>query len=385
MPYPKDHTVVNLTDNPVDRHLLVFMDGTWNDENGRANDGAVTNIYKMFSSLTGSHDSSNVPHTKTTSKHVGLYFRGVGNDEENIQAIGYYQGAFGAGEKNIRDHAYASICKHYRPGDKVSIFGFSRGASSARLLATKLEKYGLPKEITLNYKRKKNPSSGEMEWMFSHYKAKEEKTQPLGVDFLGIFDTVGAFGIPVKIGPLNFQKINLFRDLTLASNIERAVHLVAVDESREPFIPTLTNYSNKVDEVWMPGVHADVGGGYHDCMLGNISLEYMVRKFKGAIQGPEVKFKQSLDKFIDYDLGADDFVLHYHGDGIKKYARELEVKEKSKKTSVLPVKIHHSVLDLQNRDNIFYSERLNSFSTRTPIRYDPTNFKSLASNYTKVT
>ena len=101
MPYPKDHTIVNLTDNPVDRHLLVFMDGTWNDENGRANDGAVTNIYKMFSSLTGSHDSSNVPHTKTTSKHVGLYFRGVGNDEENIQAIGYYQGAFGAGEKNI--------------------------------------------------------------------------------------------------------------------------------------------------------------------------------------------------------------------------------------------------------------------------------------------
>lgn len=121
------------------------MDGTWNDENGRNNNGAVTNIYKMFSSLSGHHESKNIPHKKSTAKHLGLYFRGVGNDEENIQTIGYYQGAFGAGERNIRDHAYTSICKHYQPGDRICIFGFSRGASSARLLASKLNEHGLPK------------------------------------------------------------------------------------------------------------------------------------------------------------------------------------------------------------------------------------------------
>ena len=152
---PQETHTVNTGDAPAERNLLVFMDGTWNDENGRNNDGAVTNIYKLFTALAGSDQSDNIPFTRSNNKNLGLYFRGVGNDEDNIKAMGYYQGMFGAGEKNIRDHAYASICKHYRPGDRICILGFSRGASSARLLASKLDKHGLPKEITLRYKTAK--------------------------------------------------------------------------------------------------------------------------------------------------------------------------------------------------------------------------------------
>ena len=82
----KETVEVKLEGKEKPRNLLIFMDGTWNDENGRNNSGAVTNIYKMFSSLSGHHESSKLPHKKSTAKHLGLYFRGVGNDEENIQS-----------------------------------------------------------------------------------------------------------------------------------------------------------------------------------------------------------------------------------------------------------------------------------------------------------
>ena len=226
--------------------------------------GAVTNIYKMWSSLTGTLEQENIPFKRETKNHLGLYFRGIGNDEDNVAAKGFYKGAFGAGEKSIRDHAYASICQHYQPGDRICIFGFSRGAASARLLATKLDKYGLPSEITLYYSDVKNKASGKKELLFTKYKSKDEGEKSLPVSFLGVFDTVGAFGIPINIGIFNFQKINLFKDPTLAKNIQKAVHLVALDESREPFVPTLANQADHIEEVWFAGVHADIGGGYLD-------------------------------------------------------------------------------------------------------------------------
>ena len=374
---------VKLEGKEKPRNLLVFMDGTWNDENGRDNNGAVTNIYKMFSSLSGSHNHSNIPHIKSTAKHIGLYFRGVGNDEENIQQIGYYQGAFGAGERNIRDHAYASICKHYRPGDKISIFGFSRGAASARLLASKLNEHGLPKRITLNYRQKTNKNTGKKELMFSSYKAEEENSKDVEVSFLGVFDTVGAFGIPLKIGPLNFQKINLFKDLTIAPNIKKALHLLAIDESREAFIPTLTNFEERIEEVWMPGVHADVGGGYHDCLLGNIALDFMINKLAEAVSEPEVTFSKSVNRWIDYDLVRDDFVIHYHGDGFKKEARPIQVL-KREKPAKHAARIHKSALMFLEQDNLYFSEKFSSFSTRVPISYNPDNLKALGDNFIKM-
>ncbi len=375
----KEKHEVNLTGAEQARNLIIFMDGTWNDENGRNNDGAVSNVYKMFSSLSGSHVHEHIPHVKSTARHLGLYFRGIGNDEENVQAIGYYQAAFGAGEKNIRDHAYASICKHYRPGDRISLIGFSRGAASARMLASKLNKYGLPAEITLHYRSMKNRSSGETEWQFSHYDTKDEGSGKVEVKFLGLLDTVGAFGIPINIGPLNFQKVNLFHDLTLAPNVKRAVHLVAIDESREPFIPTLTNASDRIDEVWMPGVHSDVGGGFHDGLLGNIALDYLINKFQQEMGDMPVTFTRNLDKWTQFDISKDDFVMHYHGDGIKKDARKMEVL-RNQKASKDPVKIHSATFKLREQDNFFFSERFNSFATRTPIKYDPVNLKRLGAN-----
>ena len=91
MPQKKESYEIQLAGKAKPRALLIFMDGTWNDENGHGNDGAITNIYKMFSSLSGTHVSDIIPHQKSTTRQLGLYFRGIGNDEENIRSIGYYQ------------------------------------------------------------------------------------------------------------------------------------------------------------------------------------------------------------------------------------------------------------------------------------------------------
>jgi len=380
MPHKKETFAVKLEGKAKPRVLLVFMDGTWNDENGRDNNGAVTNIYKIFSTLSGSHRSGDIPHQKRTAKHLGLYFRGVGNDEENIRAIGFYQGAFGAGERNIRDHAYASICRHYRPGDQIAILGYSRGAASARLLASKLNEHGLPKEITLHYRELKNKVSGEREWIFSHYDAEEENSLTVDVSFLGLFDTVGAFGIPCDIGLLNFQKINLFRDLTISPNVRQTVHLVAIDESREPFIPSLANHRDNVDEVWFAGNHGDIGGGYHESNLGNIALDYMVTRLQETIKDPEINFSKHIGRFLDYDLRRDDFHIHYHGDGFKRKPRDMHVLRDQQPTE-MPVSVHHSVARLQEQEHFFLAEKYNSFTTLTPIRYNPVNLRSVGENF----
>jgi len=364
------------------RNLLIFMDGTWNDENGRDGDGAVTNIYKLWSSLTGSLQQENIPFKRETKNHLGLYFRGIGNDEDNVTAKGFYKGAFGAGEKSIRDHAYARICQHYQPGDRICIFGFSRGAASARLLATKLHKYGLPSEITLYYSDVKNKQSGEKELLFTKYKSKDEGEKSQPVSFLGVFDTVGAFGVPINIGIFNFQKINLFKDLTLAKNIEKAVHLVALDESRGAFVPTLINHASHIEEVWFAGVHADIGGGYLKGTLGNITLDYMVSRLERTIQSPAVTFTSRLNQFRTYDLDEDDFIIHYHGDGLNKEPREVHVR-RNDKPSKLPIVIHESVQKLTGSGNFYFTEQLNSFATMVPIAYDPKNLKDVGDNFSR--
>lgn len=383
MPQKKQTFQVKLEGSESPRALLIFLDGTWNDENGRRNDGAVSNVYKMFSTLSGTHEQEEIPHTKTTARHLGMYFRGIGNDEDNVLSIGYYQGAFGAGERNIRDHAYASICRHYQPGDQIFIIGFSRGAASARLLASKLHEHGLPKQITLHYRQLKNTVTGKREWLFSHYRAAEENSKQVDVCFLGLFDTVGAFGVPFDIGPLNFQKINLFRDLTLAPNVKQAVHLVAIDESREPFIPTLCNYRENVDEVWMPGSHGDIGGCYHESSLGSVALDYMIKQMQRSVASPQIHFSKHIARLLDYDLVRDQFVIHYHGDGARKAPRKLHVL-RNQKPSALPVKVHKSAFKFIKEQNLFFSQHFNSFSTRVPVFYDPVNLRAIGDNYLKV-
>ncbi len=365
------------------RHLLVFMDGTWNDENGIGNDGITTNIYKLFRALDGSLESSSIPHVITHEKQVALYYRGIGNDDDNNMVGSWFKGAFGGSEKRIRDSAYCGIVEHYRKGDTISIFGFSRGAATARMLAADLHKEGIVASIKVHTEDEENKSTGILETVYKKYSKKSnEKLLNIDVSFLGIFDTVGAFGIPVDLG-FGFQKLNLFKDLDVAPNVKKVVHCVSIDESRDPFIPTLCNKASHVDEVWFAGVHADLGGGYRHNHLSRIPMAYMVNQLNQAVINNPIQFNQQrVGKLKNYNM-ADEFQLHYHGDGAVKERREIKVLEGSEVSKSKP-KIHASVFKLIESDNVYLNTPLDSFSKLEPIRYCPKSVNGLMGHYEEV-
>ncbi len=364
------------------RHLLVFMDGTWNDENGIANDGITTNIYKLFRALEGELNSDSIPHSITHEKHVALYYRGIGNDDDNNMVGSWFKGAFGGSEKRIRDSAYCGIIEHYRKGDKISIFGFSRGSASARLLASDLHKEGVVASIDVHTNEEENKSTGCIETIYKKYSGKSKKKHKVDVNFLGIFDTVGAFGIPIDLG-FGFQKLNLFKDLDVAGNVKQVVHCVSIDESRDPFIPTLCNKAEHVDEVWFAGVHADIGGGYRHNQLSKIPTAYMIDRLNQTFASQPVQFNQArLAEISHYDM-SDIFQLHYHGDGAAKERRKIEVLDNSESSSDKP-RVHESVFSLIDSNSVYLNTPLDSFSKLDKIQYSPKSVNGLMGKYIAV-
>lgn len=358
---------------PNPRNVIILIDGTWNDETGKDDSQVVTNIVKMYRLLA-----------EDSEKQISRYFRGIGNDEDNKLLSRITQGAFGAGEKRIRDDAYSTICKNYRPGDRIFIFGFSRGAACARMLASDLNKKGIPEEITITTEPYSNQQSKHIEYRFVSYEEKGER-HSVDVEFLGVWDTVFAFGIPVKFLGIPFHKYDLFKDKTIASNIKRAVHLVAIDETRDPFQPTLMNHKpGVVHEVWFPGVHTDVGGGYAEDELGRITLNYMLEQLdkhcKEHCPQP-IQYKNEVRTSLT-ELTNQDYIFHFHGLGLKKSVREIQVLKNGEKDEVLRPLIHRSFEQIQNSAEVFsYQEkkkwfRKPEFKTYRFI-YIPPNVKAL--------
>ena len=98
------------------------------------------------------------------------------------------------------------------------------------------------------------------------------------IQFLGVWDTVGALGLPIKFldgwGPFKHK----FHDTTLAQNVAHGCHALSIDDERLAFHPTLWDEHESVEQVWFSGVHSDVGGGYPEKGLSDITLDWMVKK-----------------------------------------------------------------------------------------------------------
>ena len=140
--------------------------------------------------------------------------------------------------------------------------------------------------------------------------------------FLGVFDTVAAMnGIHRKGEKISSDVV--FENGTLNSRVKRAVHVVALDEDRVPFTPTLINRDaaspDRILEAWFPGVHSDVGGGYWYDGLSDVALEFMIRQCKQALQddvsiaqGDSGSIRQLLARQGSQlaELTADDIAIH---------------------------------------------------------------------------
>ena len=270
------------------RHHVFLFDGTWNDETGpnpadfnwdparqlwvsrtdpaRAFPPVITNVAKTMHAL-GADSPGQVTH----------YFRGVGNDDENDALNKLVEGGAAGEEKSIRRNAYLAFLQNYRRGDRISILGFSRGAASARLFARDLRERGLLDAVLIESRRRRVRNSGDSRlevWGLYTHKAKTLLPgDALDLAFVGVWDTVAA--------SLRVKQPELEPDAAVG----HVVHCVALDEERNLYAPSLLLDPGRpnVKEVWFPGCHSDVGGGYFHDALGRLTLDFMWRNWNAAL------------------------------------------------------------------------------------------------------
>ncbi|MGI9477836.1 MAG: phospholipase effector Tle1 domain-containing protein, partial [Hyphomicrobiaceae bacterium] len=265
------------------KNIVVCLDGTTNTpdqfESGRL---AQTNVFKLFKMLKSDvREPGGLPERafnaslskRYNNKQVGLYYSGVGNKFEYDPIVQTLGGVTGLGAAGVVDKAYLDIIRVYRPGDRIFIAGFSRGAAIARLLSRALDQRGAPKTIWTWRLLGRH-------WTLWQSRRAQDTKVPVTV--LGCFDTVGAFGIGKNIAGIDFQKLDLFKDLTVPDNVEQAYHMVALDETREEFSPTLMDPDPiapaRIVEVWFAGDHANIGGGWGTTKLSDLTFDFFLRK-----------------------------------------------------------------------------------------------------------
>lgn len=252
------------------KRIIVFCDGTWNkpDEADPQGKSCPTNVAKLFRA-TCQHDSEGV-------HQIAHYIRGVGTHRDDKLR----GGAFGLGISNNIKDGYQFICSNYEPGDNIFLFGFSRGAYTARSLAGLIHNLGILRrehfdQIDKAYKKYRDKSDA---WhpkgteSIAFRNAYTHGDQCKKIKFLGVWDTVGALGAPygLLLGWLIDKVYKCrFHDVQLSDSIESAYHALARHEKRWPFRPSLWTLSTghdpaNFDQVWFDGVHCDVGGGYAD-------------------------------------------------------------------------------------------------------------------------
>ncbi len=236
-------------------NIIICADGTWNRPEEDIEKDFPTNVLRLARAIK--------PSSGALKQHV-FYDWGLGSYHSSMSA-----GATGRGiHKNILD-GYRYIVQNYASGDKIYLFGFSRGAYTVRALCGLINNCGILKR----------PEANRIAEAWDIYKSPHKNKHPDGaesvkfrgehchrsrvVHFVGVWDTVGALGIPFSLMGL-FEGKDEFYDTKMGSNVSFARHALAIDEQREDFEPTIWSSREGVDlkQVWFAGVHADVGGSY---------------------------------------------------------------------------------------------------------------------------
>lgn len=255
------------------KRIVVCSDGTWNRPEEDLAKDVPTNVLRIARAIQPV-SADGVPQQVFYDWGVGSYYNKV---------VG---GATGQGlHKNIMD-GYRYIVQNYSPGDEIYLFGFSRGAYTVRSLCGLINNCGIVKRpdaqlIQAAFDVYKKPSaayapSGEKSIAF-----RGEHSHPSReVKFVGVWDTVGAMGIPISFLGL-FQDKDEFYDTKIGRNVRFARHALAIDEQRRDFEPTIWLPRENLDlkQVWFVGAHSDVGGSYKPdddgSLLSDITLEWM--------------------------------------------------------------------------------------------------------------
>jgi len=307
------------------KNIILLSDGTGN----AAGSPHKTNVWRLYKAIKDCEIIASKPvknaktavNTKAQKKQIAFYDDGVGTSSFIVKRL--LGQAFGWGlKRNVKD-LYRNLCQVYNEGDKIFILGYSRGAYTARILAALIANQGiitrfddeieLDKEIEGAYDDFRHeifvPSLLTFPiWLFRKLTKEERLTnnrklynpkdkKPL-IEFIGVWDTVDAYGAPIDEITRGWDMIIwplTAKDRNLSPAIKSAYHALALDERRKAFEPVLWNEYQKqtdddrqetsyhvtnIEQVWFPGVHANVGGGYPDDSLAYTSLNWMIEKCK---------------------------------------------------------------------------------------------------------
>ncbi|KAF7306456.1 hypothetical protein MIND_00436800 [Mycena indigotica] len=228
---------------------------------------AVSNILRLSRAVKQVADDG-------TTRQIVYYQSGVGTEADFMGDMDWktspLQQAYGVIVASKIRNTYAFVAQNFEEGDEIFLFGFSRGAYTARKVAGLIDKIGLlqPEELGIFFN------------IWKELIDKKSVTPPSGTRFptikcLGVFDTVGS----VK----NTIDVLEIKDNSLPNCVNLALHAVSLHENREKFLPTLFNpatHADKLVEVWFPGAHSDVGGSYDRHELADISLFWMAGEIK---------------------------------------------------------------------------------------------------------
>lgn len=259
------------------QNIALHFDGTWNEPSAKRDpeESTDTNVRRFFESVR--------PASAGGDPQVAWYNKGVGTEWMN-KVRG---GAFGMGLDDHICEGYSKLCELYQPGDRVYLIGFSRGAYTARSLVGFIRNAGLlrsanEKSVRDAYEFYREKDKGADSRLAKEFR--EQNSTEIQIHFVGVWDTVGALGIPLRFFKgLNADKYG-FHDTQLSRIVRNAFHALALDEHREPYAATLwgkrpvADLGQRLEQVWFAGAHADVGGGYAGQPLANPPLRWMQRR-----------------------------------------------------------------------------------------------------------
>lgn len=278
------------------RNICIFSDGT--GQGGSVKSATNTNVFRLYSAA---QLADPLKTRQVCSYDPGLGWR-KGDDADRswwrrlqdkvsqLTGLGISQ--------NIKD-CYDAMIQEYTPGDRIFLFGFSRGAYTVRSLGGVLKHCGVPRhgpggllpkgdetirkalvEEAVEQVYKLDGSADDRLKRGQRFRDDygSDRTPPY---FIGVWDTVRALGLP-GTGDI-FHWRHEFHDATLDAGVFRARQALAIDEARDVYAPHLWDEADgtapdRIRQIWFSGAHSDVGGGYAEHGLADLTLDWMVQE-----------------------------------------------------------------------------------------------------------
>ncbi|MEM7211942.1 MAG: DUF2235 domain-containing protein [Pseudomonadota bacterium] len=255
----------------MSRNLIFLCDGT------------------LSSLKTG--EESNLGQVLRLLQHRGERSDQIVSYDRGIQGDGWRRWVNAASGKGINlsiRNGYRFLAKHYRPGDRIYLFGYSRGAYAVRSLAGMIGTIGLLKEAYaterhahLAFRFYEVGSQSTARQHFSNHRCHQD----VPIEMLGVWDTVKSLGLPYPLLNRLAPMATEFHNHELGAHILHGYHALAIDEDRSSFAPILweqsPDWQGRLEQTWFPGAHGDVGGQVSEKPmrgLSNISLNWMLRR-----------------------------------------------------------------------------------------------------------